>query len=80
MAIRDCVTIRTRDGQAQTLEVTRQGGTIEAPSTLPRTGAYKAELLNKNGEPLGESVQVPVDNISSIVFYQAEKKARKTKG
>lgn len=75
MAIRDRVTVRT-DESTETLQVERQGGTIM--QTWPKTkGNYEAEILDKNGQPIGESIVVPVDRIVSVVTDKAERKARK---
>lgn len=80
MAIRDRITIHTLDGRSLQLEVTKQGGSIHAPNIMPRNGSYRALIADKNDEPTIEAVEVPVDNISAVIFDQAEKKARKTKG
>lgn len=83
MAIRDRVTIKTKDGQTHQLVVAKQGGALSpdaSESRIPRQGSYRVEIMSKTGESIGELIEVPVDNISSIVFDQAERTARKAKG
>lgn len=79
MAIRDRVRVYTRDGRAEEMVVESQGGSIIVPD-VPRQGVFKVEMQNKNLDPTGEFIAVPVDNISSVVVDRAPKEARKTKG
>lgn len=79
MAIRDRVTITTRDGQVRSMTVTKQGGTILQTWPKTKTGNYQAEMLDKNSQPSGESVVVPPDNISSVVTDSEPKTAKRVK-
>lgn len=81
MAIRDRLTIHTKDGRTHQLVVERQGGSIdqEWPKKANET-IFRAKMMGKTGEETGEEIAVPVDNISSLIVDKAPKQARKTKG
>ena len=67
MAIRDRVTVHTRDGRDLSIVVAKQGGSIF--QMWPRTKGEDLEvrLLDKNGGEVGESIRVPMDNVASVV-------------
>jgi len=80
MAIRDRVTVHTKDGRTLTMQVARQGGSLE--QRWPRKGddpLLTVHMLDKNEHQTGESMVVPVENIASVVTDTAPKENAKKK-
>jgi hypothetical protein len=78
VAIRDRVSIKTKDGSSIALTVSKQGGKLD--TRWPQRGDTMAifEVLDKVGNPTGEEVRVPLDQIM-WVSYDQEPKAKKAK-
>jgi hypothetical protein len=71
MAIRDRVTVHTRDGRAMYIMVTRQGGKISQKWPRNKADNFEAHLMDKNDHEVGESIIVPLDNVASVVTDSA---------
>jgi hypothetical protein len=74
MAIRDRVTVKTKEGTVNGLVVTKQGGTIEAEPPKAKEPNWNFEILNKEGESTGERLVVPGSEIVYIYFDKEPKK------
>lgn len=77
MAIRDRITIKTKDGSLVGLVVQRQGGQISIRYPDRGETMVRGEVLDKTGEPTGEEIRVPVDQIVYISRDQEPKPKKK---
>ena len=75
MAIRDRVTVKTKDGTVTTMTVVKQGGTIDTTEPKPpKSPFYVFAVQNKEGEETGEKIIVPWDEIVWVSYDKEEKK------
>lgn len=74
MAIRDRITVKTKDGSTTELVVRKQGGFLELVEPKPpRQPYFRIAVMNKQGEETGESLLVPTEEILFIRHDKAPK-------
>jgi hypothetical protein len=79
MAIRDRVTVKTKDGTVTGTVVKRMGGSISVSWPSKNDLWLRVSVLDKNGDETGEEVRVPADQLVYVVQDkepQGEKKKR----
>jgi hypothetical protein len=74
VAIRDRVTVKTKDGTTTSMVVRKQGSTIDTTEPKPpKSPFYIFALVNKEGEETGEKIIVPSDEIVYVSYDKEEK-------
>lgn len=63
MAIRDRITIKTKDGDVVGLVVKKQGGQIAVRYPDRGETMIRAEVLDKMGQPTGEEIRIRDDQV-----------------
>jgi hypothetical protein len=77
MAIRDRLTVKTKDGTVSGLVVNKQGGAIDTTEPKhPKQPNWIFEIQNKEGETTGERLVVP-DSEVVYISYDKEPKPKK---
>lgn len=76
MAVRDRITVKTKDGSLVGIVITKQGGSIEVTEPTKSKPWLVAKELNKNGDPDGEIVFVPAEE---IVYYSKDREPKPKK-
>lgn len=77
MAIRDRVTVVTKQGQTPTLEVDKQGGSIDISYPDRGTPWLRVFVYDKNRNPTREELRVAESEIVSIRVDTAPKVSKK---
>lgn len=74
MAIRDRVTVKTKDGTISGLVVEKQGSTIDMQEPKPpKTPYWLFEIVNKEGTSTGERLIVQADELVYVSFDKEPK-------
>lgn len=76
MAIRDRLSVKTKDGDVTRLTVTKQGGSITHTTPTRGNPWLVATIWDKNGQPTDEQLTVAE---TEIVYYIRDKAPRTKK-